>query len=103
MATATAPTATTTSTPSKPHRVRLTLCLDGVAYTVRPLRRHELPEGAVRGFCLTRTDRRLGRVRHAIAEGFDGASCSCGDQRFRQTPAGGECKHLAAARAVGLF
>lgn len=101
MAPATAPTATTTE--PKPHRARLTLCLDGTPYSVRPLRRDELPPGAVRGFVLSRTDRRLGRVRHRIAEGFEGASCSCGDQHYRRTPAGSECKHLAAARACGLF
>lgn len=94
---------TTITTTAKGHRVRLTLCIDGTPYSVRPLARADLPFGAVRGFVLSRTDSRLGRVRHAIAEGLDGPVCSCGDATFRQLPSGGECKHVAAARACGLF
>lgn len=93
----------TNPTPARGHRVRLTLCIDGIPYAVRPLGRADLPFGAVRGFVLSRTDAQVGRVRHAIAEGLDGPVCSCGDATFRQLPSGGECKHVAAARACGLF
>lgn len=87
----------------KPRKVRLTLALDGTPYTVRPLPRAELPPDAVRGFVLTRTDARVGKVRHAIVEGLDGLACSCGDSTYRQLPAGGRCKHIEAALACGLF
>ena len=94
--------------PSKPtakgaRKVRLTLALDGTPYTVKPMAREALPSGAVRGFTLSRIDRRKGKVSHVVAEGFEGLSCSCGDQTYRQTPNGGQCKHLAACRACGLF
>lgn len=92
-----------TSKAAPQHRVRLTLCIDSTPYTLRPTPRADLPSGADRGFILTRTDRRVGKVRHAIVSGPGGVGCSCGDQTFRQSPNGGLCKHLAAARAVGLL
>lgn len=100
---ATAPKSQGPTVAASGHKVRLTIALDDVPYVVRPVRGDALPFSAVRGFTFTRTDRRLGRVTHTLIEGFEGVACSCGDQTFRQTPKGGECKHLAAARAVGLF
>lgn len=103
-ATADQPTTDETNpTPARKHRVRLTLEIDGTVYLARPLTREELPFGAVRGFCLKRSDRKLVWVRHRIADGIEGSMCTCGDQQFRQSPAGGECKHLLAARACGLL
>ena len=99
-----------TTTQAKPipaapaaRRVRLTLAIEGTAYAVRPVQREAMPEGAIRAFTLSRSDHRLGRVVHRIAENFDGLVCSCGDQTYRQTPTGGQCKHLAAVVACGLF
>ena len=85
------------------HRARLTLDLDGTPYVVRPVPRGRLPPGAVRAFTLTRPDRRLGKVRHRVAEGLEGLACTCGDQQYRQAPVQGLCKHLAACLACGLF
>ncbi len=86
-----------------PHRVRLTLLLNATPYTVKPIPRPNLPPGAVRGFWFSRTDGRIGKVQHQLVEAFEGLTCTCGDQTYRQSPAGGICKHLAAAQACGLF
>ena len=94
----------TTSAKPKPQvgRVRLDLTINGQAYSVRPVAGQELPPGGVRGFTLTRVDRRQGKVRYMVAERIDGLTCSCADQKFRRSH-GGTCKHLAAASACGLF
>ena len=87
------------------HRCRLVLEIDGTPYNVRPLKPAGWPLGATRGYVLARPDSRLGRVRHAIVCGPGWTACSCGSSRYRSGPAaiGGECKHMLAARAVGLM
>lgn len=102
-ATARKPAPSTTNPTPAPGVARLTLALDGVAYVVKPVGRAALPFGSVRGFTLSRIDRKQGRTTHTVADGFDGPSCTCPDQTYRQTPTGGICKHVAACQAVGLL
>lgn len=96
-------TTSQTSQAATAHRVRLTLVLDSTPYTVHPIPSADLPPGAIKGFVLSRTDRRLGKVQHRVVEAFEGPSCNCGDQTYRQSPTGGICKHIAAAQACGLL
>lgn len=86
-----------------PHVARLTLAIDGTPYGVRPARGEDVPSEATRVFVLTRSDRRLGKVRHVVAMVPAGLVCSCGDARYRQLPLDADCKHCAACRVVGLF
>ena len=102
MATATDSTQTTTTEPTT-HRASLTLRIDGTPYSVRPIARADLGPEVVRGFRLSRPDPKLGRVQHLIQESILGMACSCQDQQYRRSPAGDQCKHIAAAVACGLF
>lgn len=81
------------------NHARLTLSINGDAYSVRPLSRDELAFGAVRAFRLTRRDKIFARVAHVVVEAIDGLNCNCDDFRPKQST----CKHLAACRACGLF
>lgn len=100
------------ATASKPRKIkpppvrtaRLVLTIGGTPYVVRPVESDRLPVGATRGFTLSRTDRRLGRVRHLIVTGPRWLACSCGDHRYRHQsgPPADACKHVLAARATGL-
>ena len=103
-ATARKPRATKPAEPVR-HLARLVLTIDGTPYAVRPVEPDRLPVGATRGFKLTRKDDKLGRVCHLIVSGPRWVGCSCGDHKYRRQsgPIAGDCKHVAAAHAVGLI
>ncbi len=91
-------TATKKTTP-KPctGRCGLTLRIDGTAYRVRPL---PADFGGTRAFRLTKA----GGEAHDVSRGLHGDECTCGDFVFRRDgidPKG--CKHIRAARALGLL
>jgi SWIM zinc finger len=92
----TAPTPKPTPKPAT-GKCGLTLRINGVPYKVRKL---DAEFGRVRAFRLTKTDGQF----HDVIDGLYGPSCSCGDFVFRRDgidPRG--CKHILAARAVGLL
>ncbi len=76
---------------------RLTLTINGDNYSVRPLPADFV---GIRAFRLTKRDGEA----HDVARHAHGAECTCGDRVFRRDgidPKG--CKHIRAARAVGLI
>ncbi len=77
---------------------RLTLAINGTAYTVRPIREND---GRLLGFRLLKDD----GESYDIDLTFDAAhpTCECRDfltRRANRDPKG--CKHIAAMRACGL-
>jgi hypothetical protein len=75
----------------------LTLRINGESYRVRPI---PAEFGVMRAFRLTKRSGEFHDVSHQVY----GHECTCGDFVFRRDgidPAG--CKHIRAARAVGLL
>lgn len=81
-------------------RCRLTLMIDGQDYRVIPIR-----AGLGSGVALAWRLHKLGTpTRHDVAEGLDGATCTCEDQAFRHEGRDAiGCKHVRALRALGLL
>ncbi len=76
---------------------RLTLTINGDNYRVRPL---PADFGGIRAFRLTRRD----GESHDVARHAYGAECTCGDYVWRRDGLDAKgCKHIRAARAVGLI
>jgi hypothetical protein len=77
---------------------RLTLTIRGVLYAVRPLAVED--EDVSRAFSLRRAD----GASYTLADTVFGATCDCGDQTWRHEGKDATgCKHIRAARAVGLL
>ena len=82
-------------------RCRLTLTINGVHFSVRPLQSED--DQIKRAFRLRRIPLRSG-VIFDVAETAHGAVCDCPDFVFRRDgldPRG--CLHIRAMRAVGLL
>jgi len=99
-------TATTTRSKAAPKasakpagNYRLTLTIDGVDYDVRPFK--PTKPGTLATFLLSRP----GAPPRWIAQTREGQKCTCEDFQFRHAADGpkGGCKHLKAARAVGIL
>jgi hypothetical protein len=74
----------------------LTLRIGPVEYRLSPVSR---PSG--RAWRLRRVD---GKGTCVVAETMTGATCTCEDQTFRHSGPGDRgCKHVRAARALGLI
>lgn len=81
-----------------PHgTARLTLFINGTAYSVRPIRPDD-PDVA-RAFRI----RKGGSEAYTVAVTRYGPTCECGDWTWRKDGTGIPCKHIAACRAVGLL
>ncbi len=86
--------------PEKRRNCRLTLTIDGVHFSVRPIQSED--DQIHRAFRLRRKPFRSG-VIFDVAETVHGAVCDCPDFVFRRDgldPRG--CLHIRAMRAVGL-
>jgi hypothetical protein len=81
----------------KPHTCRLTLTIDGTEYTVRPL---TVAWYGRRAFRLRKAD---GTSYIISRDGIGQLACECGDYVWRHEPEGTHCKHLRAARALGIL
>ena len=78
-------------------RCGLTLRINGERYKVRPL---PADFGGLKAFRLTKPDGSF----HDVSRGVHGRECTCGDYIWRRdgiAPLG--CKHIKAARALGLL
>ena len=85
-----------TAKPKPQQKPRLVLVLAGVPYSAR---RAEAPVGYRWAWELTREDAKAGEVSHVVAASAAGSmTCDCEAQRFRPP-----CKHVRAARLVGLL
>ncbi len=87
--------------PEKRRNCRLTLTIDGVHFSVRPIQSED--DQIHRAFRLRRKPFRSG-VIFDVAETVHGAVCDCPDFVFRRDgldPRG--CLHIRAMRAVGLL
>jgi hypothetical protein len=71
---------------------RLTLSIDGTAYTCIPIR---AAAGHVDGYTLRKQD---GQIEYQLK----GGECSCPDRRYVGKYAGQQCKHMKACAALGL-
>ena len=83
----------------KTHVARLTLSIDGIDYTVRPIASQI--DGITKAFRLRKAD---GGAVYDVAHHGDCQTCTCGDFAYRRkdrNPRG--CKHCLALTAVGLF
>lgn len=80
---------------------RLLLLIDGHSYVVTCLRPD--PAVAAAAWRLTRLGGRGERASHDVSVFKHGVECTCGDWVFHAHKRPQGCKHVKAARAVGLI